>query len=179
VLGTNCAVHFFSFFCHSTTVTKKKKKRKETMPSSPSSPPQAERPHIIEASLFDREMQPRILYSTSSCALSRALTHLIGIEFYPSALTRCTTTQGRGAQKQKYGRCFAHGVGIRHWTREQYSTDVAAKRLHRHFAQKVESVRERRDRLSERQRTDAQFFEPTPRTATATAAAAAAAAVTV
>ena len=112
---------------------------------------------MVEASLFDEQMHPRVLYSTSTCALARAISALHRRKVYPSALTRCT----HGQQKQYGSRCYlSHGVGIRTWkTREAYENDAAAVQLHRTVAQKVETKSQLKQRKKKEADSRSMYFE--------------------
>jgi hypothetical protein len=121
---------------------------------SPLPPPP--KPWVVEASLFDEDMNPRVLYSSSTCALARAVSALHSRKVYPSALTRCT----HGHQKKYGSRCFlSHGVGIRTWSQEEYESDASAQKLHRTLAQKVETKSELKQRKKEEGETRAKFFD--------------------
>jgi hypothetical protein len=124
---------------------------------------------MVEASLFDEQMHPRVLYSSSTCALARAVSALHSRKVYPSALTRCT----HGHQKKYGSRCFlSHGVGIRTWrTREEYESDASAVKLHRTLAQKVETKSQLKQRKKKEADSRSMYFEEQQSAAAAAAPA--------
>jgi hypothetical protein len=113
---------------------------------------------VVEASLFDSEMRPRVLYSYNAKSMAEALSLLLGKEIQPSSLSRCV---GSGATQKRVGdRCYLLGVCVRAWDVDAYKSDKQLQAWHAAQGERVETKLERRRRHAVESQSRKGLFQP-------------------